>query len=72
MTNYERIIKAFGMTNMLLEADLDLVEQKFGIDLGRNREGHRPDDFRIQFDASVRIEAAEMASHYEVFYCLEK
>jgi HEPN superfamily Swt1-like protein len=73
MKHYERIVKAFGMTNMLLEADLDQIEQRFGIDLGRNRKGEQAQhDSHLQFDVSVRTEAAEMASHYEVFYCLEK
>lgn len=73
MKNYERIVKAFGMTNMLIEADLDQIEERFSIDLGRNR-GILKDqhDSRLQFDVSVRSEAVEMASHYEIFYCLEK
>jgi hypothetical protein len=73
MTSYTRIIKAFGMTNMLLETDLDQVEQRFGVDLGRIRVRPEPQgDTRLQFDISVRLEAAEMAAHYEIFYCLEK
>ena len=73
MSNYEQIVKAFGMTNMLLEADLDQIEQRFGIDLGRKLSAGRPQvDSRLQFDLSVRTEAAEMAAHYETFYCLEK
>lgn len=73
MSNYERVVKAFGMTNMLLEDDLDQIEQRFGIDLGRNREAAQPQSgTRLQFDVSVRTEAAEMAAHYETFYCLEK
>lgn len=73
MRDYERIVKAFGMTNMLLEADLDQIEQRFGVDLGRNRGNEQTQsNSNLQFDVSVRIEAAEMASNYEVFYCLEK
>tara|TARA_R110002020_G_scaffold436159_1_gene646359 strand:+ start:819 stop:1370 length:552 start_codon:yes stop_codon:yes gene_type:complete len=62
------------MTNMLLEADLDAIEQKFEIDLGR----YRKSDSQIeatyfpQFKASLRAEAKKMSEHYEVFYCLEK
>ena len=32
MKNYERIVKAFGMTNMLIEADLHQIEENFSID----------------------------------------
>ena len=73
MSRYERIVKAFGMTNMMLEADLDEIEERYGFDLGRRsqteRSRHEP---HLQFDISVRAEAAAMASHYEIFYCLEK
>jgi hypothetical protein len=73
MNNYDRIVKAFGMTNMLLEADLDEIEQRFGIDLGRKRPAVRGQSkSRLQFDLSVQNEAAVMAAHYETFYCLEK
>ena len=62
------------MTNMLLEADLDKIERDFDIDLGRN---HNPvkqieDSYYPQFDQSLRAEAANMATHYQLFYCLEK
>jgi hypothetical protein len=73
MNNYDRIVKAFGMTNMLLEADLDQIEKRFGIDLGRKplsaRTQSKPP---LQFELSIRDEAAAMAAHYETFYCLEK
>lgn len=73
MTTYEHIVKAFGMTNMLLEADLDQIESRFGIDLGRKQQALPGRlESRLQFDVSVRTEAAEMAAHYETFYCLEK
>lgn len=69
-----RLIKSFGMTNMLLEADLDRIEREYDIDLGRN---HNPvkqieDSYYPQFDQSLRAEAANMATHYQLFYCLEK
>ena len=68
-----QVLKAFCMTNMLLEGDLDRIEREFGVDLGRNRESSsKPDMSRVQFDQAIRSEAAEMAEHYETFYCLEK
>lgn len=67
-------VKSFAMTNMLLEAELDKVEEKFQIDLGRNRnKGNKiEDEYFPQFASSLRAEARKMSQHYEVFYCLEK
>jgi hypothetical protein len=69
----EEAIKLFGLTNQLLEHDLDRVEQEHGIDLQR---GHlstiTPDEaYYPQIEAEIRAEAAAMAPHYEVFYSLE-
>lgn len=68
-------IKAFGMTNQIVAEDLASIGRHYGVDFG-----HLPsavtqtveDAYYPQFDASIRSEAAEMAKHYEVFYCLEK
>ncbi len=67
-------IKLFGISNQLLETALDRVETEFALDLGRNKKGHQEKDWRYyqQFDLTVRQEAAGMAHHYEVFYCLEQ
>jgi len=67
-------VKSFAMTNMLLEADLDKIEDKFDIDLGRNRSSASriEDTYYPQFASSLRVEAKKMSTHYEVFYCLEK
>lgn len=68
-------VKAFGMTNQMLLSDLDEISNSLSIDLG-----HKPtaDDsveepfFYLQFDEAVRKEAAQMAKHYRLFYCLEQ
>jgi hypothetical protein len=67
-------IKAFGMTNQMVIEDLTRVASIHAVDLG-----HLPVTAQTvegvyypQFDAAVRSEAAQMAKHYEVFYCLEK
>jgi hypothetical protein len=68
-------VKAFGMTNQMLLSDLDDISAKLSIDLG-----HKPasDDsaeepfFYLQFDEAIRREAALMAKHYRLFYCLEQ
>ncbi|HTU09464.1 MAG TPA: Swt1 family HEPN domain-containing protein [Allosphingosinicella sp.] len=61
------------MSGFLLTDDLRKIETKFGIELG-----HVPptsaDSSRYypQFDQEIRAQAAEMAAHYELFYCLEQ
>jgi hypothetical protein len=67
-------VKAFGMTNQMLAEDLSRIELSYAIQLG-----HAPTTtaqvegvYYPQFEAAVRGEAASMAKHYEVFYCLEK
>jgi hypothetical protein len=69
-----RRIKAFGMTNQMLQEDLARLESALQIDLGSRAPAREPveDVYYPQFDASVRKESALMAKHYEVFYCLEK
>ena len=73
-SNYSQVIKSFGMTNMLLEADLDRIEREHDIDLGRrhNPEKEIEDSYYPQFDQELRAEANNMANHYQLFYCLEK
>ena len=67
-------VKSFAMTNMLLEAELDSIEEQYQIDLGRGaRQGSKIESaYYPQFSASLRAEARKMAQHYEIFYCLEK
>lgn len=70
----ESLLKLFAMGNQLLENDLDTIEERHAVDLGRGVRSS-PDEDQIyypQFDASVRAEARRMAEHYEIFYCLER
>lgn len=73
MTTPEQI-KLFFVSNQLAENDLDRIEREFGIDLGRGhqRAVEQDPDYYPQLDRAVRQEAKGMASHYEVFYSLEK
>lgn len=69
----EDAIKLFGITNQLIEHDLDQVEREHTIDL---RRGHGPsadvdETYYPQIESAIRAEAAEMAPHYEMFYSLE-
>jgi len=72
--NRSTALKSFAMTNLLLESDLDDLEKKFEIDLGRNLNSIRKTEaaYFLQFRASLRSEARKMAEQYEIFYCLEK
>ena len=65
-------IKLFGMSHALTERDLDRVESDLRLDLGRAIADDKDDDYYPQFDHQLRSEAAEMSTHYELFYCLEK
>lgn len=68
-----KLLKEFGMANQLLEINLDKIEKDAGIDLGRRPSVDTWEEhYYPQFDEAVRVEAAQMSSHYRVFYCLEK
>lgn len=73
-TTLEEQVKLFGISNQLVENDLDRVELDLGIDLGREHEKvlQKDQDYYPQLDRAVRQEAAAMGKHYEVFYSLEK
>ena len=66
-------IRSFGMTNMLVHSELHNVEKKYGVDLGLESDD-LDDECQLEnlFDLAVQKEAKEMATHYELFYCLEK
>jgi hypothetical protein len=67
------LLQRFGMANQLLESDLDGIEKKYQVDLGRHsRQESTEENYFPQFDEAVRKEASDMSRHYEVFYCLEK
>lgn len=74
---FEEKIKAFGMTNMLIESEIDQLEKRLDIKLrnSTSKEESQNDIERAyfpQFAEALRLEAAEMARSYELFYCLEK
>jgi hypothetical protein len=70
--NAEDHIKLFGMSHALVERELDKVERTHGLDLQREPREDRDQDYYPQFPYALRVEAARMAMHYELFYCLEK
>ena len=75
--SYRDSMKAFGMTNMLIENELDSIEKKYDIKLRPNENGSTPttdieEAYFPQFEKNLRIEAEYMARNYELFFCLEK
>mgnify|MGYP001291948489 CR=1 FL=1 len=75
MSNLElNRIKAFGMTNHMILADLTQIENEYSISLGHLSElkGQIEDSYYPQFSANIRATASRMSRHYELFYCLER
>ncbi|MCP5362042.1 MAG: hypothetical protein H6908_05350 [Hyphomicrobiales bacterium] len=71
--HHQDIIRNFGMANMLTEVGLDKIEREYNIDLRKGAgQEDRDEKYYPQFEAAIRNEAAQMAQHYEIFYCLEK
>ena len=69
----ENTIKLFGISNQLAELELDKIEKKYGINLGRSKGKLEKDNvYYPQFDLEIRNEAKQMAKSYEIFYCLER
>ena len=72
--NIDDAVKLFGISNQLAENELDRVERELGLDLGRGhvRTVEKDQTYYPQIDRAIRVEAARMSQHYEVFYSLEK
>jgi hypothetical protein len=69
----ESLIKEFGMSNLLLEQELSSVADEYQINIRPKKTASEEDQvYYPQFDEEIRNEAQDMASHYQVFYCLEK
>ena len=65
-------IKLFHLSHQMLERDLDFVEDRLSLDLGRKEISKKDEEFYPQIDLSIRQEASSMSEYYEVFYSLEK
>jgi len=67
-------IKLFAFSNQMIEKEINTIEKKLGINIKpvEDSESDRDEQYYPQFEQSVRNEASEMATHYELFYCLEK
>jgi hypothetical protein len=67
-------IRSFGMSGLQISEDLRAVEKNFDIELGHTPKATQETALKYypQFEQEVRKEAAKMAQHYELFYCLEQ
>ena len=72
--SFEDLFKLFGISNQLLENDLDRVERELGIDLARAHQKtlEKDQDYYPQIERDIRQDASAMSLQYEVFYSLEK
>jgi len=67
----EHSIKYFGLNNVAVEHDLRRVAREKKILLRPSRNKTKRDDYYPQITEQIRHDAAVMAQHYELFYCLE-
>jgi Swt1-like HEPN len=67
----EHPIKYFGLNNIALENDLRRVAREKKVQLRSSRTRAKRDDYYPQITEQIRHDAAVMAQHYELFYCLE-
>jgi hypothetical protein len=67
-------LRSFGMSGLIVTEELKSIEQKFSVELGHLPRASQQSttEYYPQFEQSVRLEAAQMARHYELFYCLEQ
>lgn len=74
MANFENHVRSFGMSGFLITDEIKNLETKLGIDLGHTSQAVVDEkvEYYSQFEQAVRIEAASMSRHYELFYCLEQ
>jgi hypothetical protein len=67
----EHSSKYFGLNNVGLENDLRRVAREKKIKLRPSRTNRNRDAYYPQITEQIRHDAAMMAQHYELFYCLE-
>ena len=74
LSDAERLLYLFGMSNQMTEHGLDRVEAEHGIDLKRGHAGSIATDeiYYPQIEQELREEAAYMAPQYEMFYSIER
>jgi len=73
MNDVDNAVRSFGMSGFLICDEFRQIEQRFSVELGHmpKADAGSAVAYYPQFEQSVRLEAANMSEHYEVFYCLE-
>lgn len=71
--NTDQTTRLFALNNLSIEAEIRRIETEFDIDLGHRKRGSEAGEnaYYPQFPERLRVEAAAMAAHYAIFYCLE-
>ena len=64
-------IKYFGLNNIALEHDLRKVARDKKLQIRPSKTKSNRDAYYPQITERIRYDAAAMAEHYELFYCLE-
>lgn len=74
MKSPDDFIRSFGMSGYMITEELKALEARFNLELGHvpRSMAENPLEYYPQFEQAVRGEASEMATRYEMFYCLEK
>lgn len=69
----ENSIKLFGANNLLIQAALKSTQREIGLDFlpEKTSEPDKDATYYPQFSQEIRQQAAAMARHYEIFFCLE-
>jgi hypothetical protein len=69
----EYALRLFGLNNLSIEADLRRIAQTQDVNIGRKTDQPEKVEqtYYPQFPERLRDEAAKMATHYAIFYCLE-
>lgn len=74
MNSLDDFLRSFGMSGFMITDEIRNLEQQFNLELGHipRTASQNPFEYYPQFEQGVRKEAANMASYYELFYCLEQ
>lgn len=68
-------IQLMHMSRQLLQVELDEISARFDVDpispVGVEDETVENESYYLQFPLKMRHQAAEMATYYQIFYCLE-
>ena len=64
-------IKYFALNNIAMETDLQRVAEEHKLSFRSKKPTRDRDAYYPQITEQIRHDAARMAEHYELFYCLE-